>query len=200
MNEDRLKQLRLGALAAVLIAVLAYQLLPALSFTSSGENVAGGGLSSRVTGEGALETEIEDLDLDLLTSGPGQFTPGRDPFNFGAPPPPPPPPPPSQEDVEQQDRLRRAMEAARVVEDSREPVAASPPAPQPPPIDLVYLGSFGTAAKRLAVFSDGADIYNALVGSVIKDKFVVVQVGLESVDLGFVGFPDVPAERLGAGE
>lgn len=199
MTEDRRKKLVLGALAAVLVGVLALQLLPSLSFTGSGAAGAGAGRSSRVTGEGALGTEIVDLDLDLLTHGAGQFTPGRDPFNFGAPPPPPAPPPPSQEEVEQ-DRIRRAMEAARVVERSHEPAAASPPAPQPPPIDLVYLGSFGTAAKRLAVFSDGADIYNALEGSVIKDKFVVVQVGLESVDLGFVGFPDTPAERLGAGE
>lgn len=198
MSDERRKQLLLAILAVLLVAVLAYRLLPGFSFSTGGGTV-GAGRASRAAGGPVGDIEVVELDLELLTRGPAQFTPGRNPFGYGAPPPPPTPPPPSPEEVEQ-DRLQRAMEAARVVERSRETSSAGPPPPQPPPIDVVYLGSFGTAEKRLAVFSDGADIYNAMAGSVLKDKFVVVQVGLESVDLGFVGFPDVPAERLGAGE
>lgn len=198
MTDDRRRKLLLTSLGVLLVAILAFQLLPSFSLSGSGPAAEGGG-GVVGGGSGAAAEEVVELDLELLTRGPGQFTPGRDPFNYGAPPPPPPPPPPSPESVEQ-DRVRRATAAAEALEQVREQIAAGPPPAQPPPIDVVYLGSFGTAAKRLAVFSDGSDIINATAGSVIKDKFVVVQVGLESADLGFVGFPDVPPERLGAGE
>ena len=52
---------------------------------------------------------------------------------------------------------------------------------------------------RLAVFSDGQEIFNVPEGDVLKEKFVVVKIGLESADLGFVGFPDTPAKRLEIG-
>ena len=71
--------------------------------------------------------------------------------------------------------------------------------PQPPPIDLDYLGSFGPARRKIAVFSDGETIHNAMAGEILAGKFIVHQIGYESVDLKFVGFPEVPAERLPAG-
>ena len=60
-----------------------------------------------------------------------------------------------------------------------------------------YLGSFGPPEKRLAVFTDGKTIHNALEGEVLDNKFIVAHIGYESVDIQFVGFPDVarPAAR-----
>jgi hypothetical protein len=49
------------------------------------------------------------------------------------------------------------------------------------------------------VFSDGKTIYNALRGEILHGKFQVHAIGYESVDLTFVGFPDVPPERLAVG-
>jgi hypothetical protein len=49
------------------------------------------------------------------------------------------------------------------------------------------------------VFSDQQEIYNAHEGDVIKGRFVVVKIGYESADIGFVGFPDEPAQRLAVG-
>ena len=63
----------------------------------------------------------------------------------------------------------------------------------------MFLGSFGPQTRRLAVFSDGAEIYNVLEGEVLKEQFVVVRIGFESADVGFVGFPDAPAKRLEIG-
>jgi hypothetical protein len=63
----------------------------------------------------------------------------------------------------------------------------------------VYLGSFGSEEKRLAVFTDGSEIFNVPEGETLKDKFVVVKIGMESADVGFVGFPDTPAKRLEIG-
>jgi hypothetical protein len=66
-------------------------------------------------------------------------------------------------------------------------------------VDVTYLGSFGSPERRIAVFSDGKTIYNATRGDTLGGKFVVHAIGYESVDLTFVGFPDVPPERLAVG-
>nr|MBP9824920.1 hypothetical protein [Thermoanaerobaculia bacterium] len=73
--------------------------------------------------------------------------------------------------------------------------------PRPPPVTLVYLGSFGTEARRIAVFADdkGENLYNVRVGEIVEGKFIVDRIGYESVDLKFVGFPDEPAKRLPIG-
>jgi hypothetical protein len=78
-------------------------------------------------------------------------------------------------------------------------VPAAPPEPQPPEVPFRYLGSFGSPARRVAVFSDGDAIYNALEGDVLAGQFIVQHIGLESVDLRFVDFPRAPARRLAAG-
>jgi hypothetical protein len=74
-----------------------------------------------------------------------------------------------------------------------------PLGPQPPPVDVTFLGSFGPPTRRIAVFTDGKTIYNAERGDTLSGKFVVHAIGFESVDLTFVGFPDVPPERLAVG-
>lgn len=73
--------------------------------------------------------------------------------------------------------------------------------PRPPPITVVYLGSFGPERRRIAVFADGAgeNLYNVRVGEVVEGKFIVDRIGYESVDIKFVGFPDEPAKRLPIG-
>lgn len=71
--------------------------------------------------------------------------------------------------------------------------------PQLPAIELEYLGSFGPPERRIAVFTDGAEIYNAVEGEVLQGKFVVAQIGYESVDLAYVEFPEEPPARLAVG-
>lgn len=133
--------------------------------------------------------EVEELHLADLEATANEFHPGRDPWRFGrreapvqpqprpvaAPPPPAPPPPP---------------ESAASTEPAR---------PEPPKVDVVFLGSFGPPMRRIAVFSDDEAIYNAASGDTLKGKFRVETIGFESVDLGFIGFPDVPPKRLPVG-
>jgi hypothetical protein len=131
--------------------------------------------------DSALETEVADLDLDRLARGGAAYTPGRDPWRFEEPPPPPrlaPPP----------------VEQPAFVEPPPAPVQVAPPRPQPPAVDIQYLGRFGP----IAVFVDqnGETLYNALEGEVLKGKFQVAQIGLESVQIAFVGFPDAPPAKL----
>jgi len=79
------------------------------------------------------------------------------------------------------------------------PKPRQPPRPKPPNFDMEYLGSFGPEGRRIAVFSDKEDILNALEGDVLNDKFIVGPIGFESVEMGFVGFPDEPLKRVGLG-
>jgi hypothetical protein len=88
----------------------------------------------------------------------------------------------------------RAAETARLAALRAAEEAAMP---RPADFTMEYLGNFGPKEKRIAVFSDGKDVHNAREGDVIDQKFIVARIGLESVDIKFVGFPDWPAKRLG---
>jgi hypothetical protein len=169
-----------GLLMVIALVQGARMLLPLLR---------GGGLAAAVPGApgGGARQQAEavklaqalKLDLDALARSESEIEIGRDPFRFAAPPPPPPPPPAPPPP----------------------PPAPPPPplGPQPPPVDVTFLGSFGPPTRRIAVFTDGKTIYNAERGDTLSGKFVVHAIGFESVDLTFVGFPDVPPERLAVG-
>jgi hypothetical protein len=83
----------------------------------------------------------------------------------------PPPPPPK-------------IEAAPQVA-----VVTRPPAnsgPLPPVINLSYLGFLGPKENKIAVFEDGQDLLLARRGEVIKQQFLVLDFGYETVVMGYV--------------
>jgi hypothetical protein len=139
---------------------------------------------------------VEPLRLAALSRTPPGFTTGRDPWRFVEPPPPPPPKPrvPSAAELR---AMREAEEARQRLLAEQERLAAIERAkPKPPPFTWSYLGNFGPPSLRIAVFTDGKRVWNARQGETLENKFIVAQIGYESVDIRFVGFPDVPAERL----
>jgi hypothetical protein len=180
----------LGALAVVLGLVVWQRLGPALR----GDSGPGG----TAAGSGAVvDAHVEELRVADLEPRPSVHETGRDPFRFGSPPAPPGPTP---EEIEAARQRALAEAEARARALAAQPATpALPPEPQPPAVTLRYLGSFGSTRRRVAVFSDGNSIYNALEGDVLEGKFIVHRIGLESVDLRFVGFPKAPAQRLAAG-
>jgi hypothetical protein len=146
-------------------------------------------------GAGAVQTVLP-LRIAELDRTPRSFTTGRNPWRFVEPPPPPPPAPrkPSAAEL----RAMQEAEAARqraLAEQQRLALEESLK-PHPPPFTLSYLGNFGPTGRRIAVFTDGKKVWNAREGDVLEDKFVVAQIGYESVDIRFVGFDTVPAQRL----
>lgn len=201
-RERKLLQV-LGALAGLAalrgIWILAMPAAPAAPPVAVAGKPADGprssfGKSTR-RGEQELPKEITELRLTELEAQARALTVGRDPFRFGPIPPPPPPPPPTKAELAE---LRRQEEERRL---AAEAAARDALIPKPPPVTLVYLGSFGTAVRRIAVFSDaaGENLYNVRVGETVQGKFIVDRIGYESVDLKFVGFPDEPAKRLAIG-
>lgn len=170
----------LGALA-VLFLFLA--LRTGLRFASGGDLglSLGRGSLGRVA-DAEFDMELAELRLADLDRRTRKLVLGRDPFRFRPrrrPPPPPrprtaPPPPPS-------------------------PPPAEPSGPTPPRFRLDYIGSFGPLYRKIAVFSDGKVIHNAMAGEVLDGEFIVDRIGFESVDIKYVDFPEVPALRKGVG-
>lgn len=143
---------------------------------------------------------IVDLRLADLDVPAAQYEIGRSPFQFGGP---------SPEELaelerQRQERLAAQREAERLAQIERDRTEKErlaqlerdrlnpppPPEPVPPPFQMTYLGSFGTASRKIAVFTDGKEIYNVREGDVIEGKFIIAKIGYESVDVKFVGFPD----------
>ena len=193
----------LGGVAVLraLWAFLAPADLPAVKPVAAARRGAASGATSSSFGKGSrrapaeLPTEIVELRTADLESAARALSVGRDPFRFGPVPPPPPPPPPTKAQLEE---MRRQEEARRA---AAERAALEALIPRPPPVTVVYLGSFGPEKRRIAVFADesGENLYNVRVGEVVEDKFIVDRIGYESVDIKFVGFPDEPAKRLPIG-
>jgi hypothetical protein len=133
--------------------------------------------------EDAIAPESIDptLRLDLLAKVQSQQleTAGRNPFQFGQPPPPPVP------KIAPLDA--KALAAAKAKEAQAKP--PEPPAPtgppKPPPLNLPwkyygYSTPRGSTQKR-AFFLDGEDILTANEGDVVKKKYKVVRIGVNSV-------------------
>ncbi len=156
----------------------------------------GRAVNSRASGKDVRT--IIPLHIADLNFTPRNFSGGRDPWRFVEPPPPPPPQP--ARPTAAQLRAMEEAEAARqrMLREMAEKAAIEAAKPKPPPFTWSYLGNFGPASHRIAVFADGDKVYNAREGEVIGGKFIVAQIGYESVDIRFVGFPDWPAQRLAA--
>lgn len=207
MKQDRTKLL-LGILGILLVIVLWNYLGPLIGF--GGGDAGGGGEESfssmgRIPGAGREQArpaveEVEELRIADLRGTPRSYSPGRDPWRFVDPPPPPPPPPPPGPSEEELRRMREAEERARLQREAEAArLAAEAAKPKPPQFTLKYLGKFGPADRPIGTFTDGKNIYNVQEGGVLQGKFIVAQLGYESVEIQFVGFPDWPAQRFGVG-
>jgi hypothetical protein len=139
---------------------------------------------------------VEILRVADLDRTPRPLVAGRDPWRFIDPPPPPikPPPPPRQPTAAELAELERRRREAELEAERQRLEAAKP---RPPEFTMEYLGYFGPADKKIAVFMNGKNQINVLEGDKIQNQFIVERIGYESVDIRFVGFPDVPPKRVG---
>jgi len=100
----------------------------------------------------------------------------RSVFDFGQPPPPPPPPPVAAikpEVIAAQNKARE--EAAAYAKEH-------PPKPVPPPIPLKFYG-YANRLKgpaRQAFFLDGEDIQIKAENDVIRGKYKIIRIGINS--------------------
>ena len=130
----------------------------------------------------------------LVTSLKGQSI-----FEYGQPPPDP-------DELEKQRqreellRQREEQKAKRLRERQDAKVTPETPSrPVPPPITFKYLGSFGPRGRMLAVILNDEQILDVFVGDVFMEKFILRNIGLESLEVGFVGFPDDEIQKVEVG-
>ncbi len=128
---------------------------------------------------------ISAKDLGPAPARGGADT-GRDLFDLREPtrrpPPTPTPAPPAPGDVRFVGPL---------------PPPPPTPTPAPPEVTFKFLGTFGAKDHPIAVVQLGDQIFNARAGDTLFGKFVLRRVGYESIDVGFVGFPQSETRRVG---
>ena len=164
---------------------------------------------------------VEPVHKDLLEPQPGRYKSDRNLFEFVAPPPPPPPPtppaPPDRDhdgvpdfkdncpDVYNPDQadsdhngIGDACDTAwQAYIKLHPPVPPPPPEPVPPTFDYKYVGTFGSAKNPIATFTRNGEIVNARAGDTIDNKFILRSIGIESVEIGYVGFPPTKHQTVG---
>lgn len=168
--------------------------------------------------QAAAPPGVEPVRLDLLEADTGSYRSERNLFAYKEPPPPPPPPPtpppapppdqdkdgipdfrdncvsvanPDQQDVDR-DGIGTACETSPEI-------PPPPPAPQPPAFTYKYIGTFGRPQSPIATFTRDGEIVNARIGDVIEGKFILRRIGIESAEIGFVGFPPDVTQRIPLG-
>ena len=164
---------------------------------------------------------IDPIHFEWLDAQAGSYKSDRNLFTYKEPPPPPPPPPPKPPppppdrdkdgipdfrdncpDVYNPDQ--KDIDENGVGDACQQgPIVAKyhpPPEPVPPPFTYKYIGTFGSAANPIATFSGNGEIINVRVGETIDGKFILKNIGIESVDIGFVGFPPNKTTRVPLGQ
>ena len=158
----------LGAVAGLgLVALAVFMLRPRQQVASSAPT------SPRAA---PAESQVPRIALGRVGEQRGESAVGRrDVFDFGRPPTPPPPPPPPP--------TVAAM-----------PTPLPEPTPTPlPPLTVKYMGSL-EAKKGIKVaffLTDKREVLQGQVGDTVMNRFRVVKIGLESVDIQELGTSQV---------
>jgi hypothetical protein len=128
------------------------------------------------------------VHMEWLEAQSGSYRSERNLFAYKEPPPTPPPPPPPPP----------APAPVQVV--VPQPPPGPPPPPPPPQFPYHYIGTFGTVNNPIATFSGNGEIVNVRVGETVDGKFVLRSIGIESVEIGYVGFPADLKTRIPIGQ
>jgi len=158
-------------------AVAALAALLAVYVWSRDDGSPAGSLSipgmTRTVRTAAHEGELPRIGLDRLQKPHGGVELGkRDIFDFGPPPPTPPPPPPPPTPV------------------PTPYVEPTPPPPSLAPMSVKYIGSLADNARGIKVavlLNDRKEVLTGGVGEVVGNRFRIVSIGLESVDIQDLG-------------
>jgi hypothetical protein len=126
---------------------------------------------------GAAGPSLPVIDFARIANPPP--APGlgaRDLFDFAAPPPAPVPSPLPRADID---------ETAR-------PIFMSPVPPAPPPSNIKYIGAVERRGVKVAMLmTDRNEVLTGQAGEMVGNRFRILKIGLESVDIQEVGSEQV---------
>jgi hypothetical protein len=163
----------------VILSVLLAILLAVLVFNREADPVGATATSPvrlPVAAKAGAGGTVEAVRLDALSrQRPEPQAGDRNPFRFRPVALPPPP-----------------VAARPVPGGPGSPLAAGPPVPEgpppPPPIALKFIGTVEQAPSRLklAVLSDGRNVFYGKEGEVIEGRYRIVRIGVESIEMVYV--------------
>lgn len=165
---------QLGLLVA-LLAVLFFVLIINRDPAPSGSTAPAPARAQRQVAPAApAREEMEVVRLNALNGArPDPEAGARDPFRFRpvAPPPAPPPPPGG------------GLGPGGL---PMPPVPVGPP--PPPPIAMKFIGLVEQAPSRLklAVLSDGKNVFYGKEGDTIEGRYRIERIGAESIDMAYI--------------
>lgn len=206
------------AVALILIAVFAIYTFA--STQSPSDDPLTAQPAPRVAGVRAVNAPgVGALHTDWLEAPSGTYRSSRNLFAYKEPPPPPPPPPPKPPPDKDKDGVPDFQDNCVAVANPTQvdidhngvgddcqnprpipPPPPPPPPPQPPAFTLKYIGTFGPTGNPIATFSGNGEIVNVRVGETIDGKFILRNIGIESVEIGYVGFPADVKTRVPIGQ
>jgi len=174
-------------LAVLLAALAVVTVVAAIRF------FGGGGIGSGGSRSGELEYEarnLQPLQTDSIARGDDRLVEsGGNPFAFRPPPTPTPNLTPQPTAIPRPTMPPRPTPTPRIAFG-----ADGEPKPPPPPFDREYIGHFGPRLMQVAAFrrqneeTSSSEVDVAVVGTVLDGIFIVREIGLESVVIGFVGY------------
>lgn len=165
------------AAAGVALVLVAYALMPA-DAPVTGRPVRAGERAR----PGPAEAPLPVIDFARITNPPPAPALGRrDLFDFGTPVTPPPTPTPSPQP--------RAVGAEEPVDSTPITVPTPPP---PPPLNIKYIGAVERKGVKVAMLmTDRSEVLTGQAGDMVGNRFRIVKIGLESVDIQEVGSEQV---------
>jgi hypothetical protein len=202
MSENRRQWVLLGVLGSLVVIYFAFG-----DFSGDSSGSAGASMDPiDVAGLAGRLQQISTVNPMLIGAERGDSVPDRNLFQYGQKKPPPPDP----EEMERRRRLaeeelKRQEERARALAVQQEmqrqmnvqanpPPQVMPPKPQPPPapavpqppqFDFRFMGIVGSAKARIGVFVKGENVTLARTGTIIEDKFRVIDIGVAWADIGY---------------
>jgi hypothetical protein len=162
----------LAALLVVLAALLWFDWPQMLAGSGAGTSPPRG-TTARAPTDPTPPRTVADVGLAALDApAPAPVDSGRNPFRFAP--------------------------RARPIDDSGggpaiPPPVMEPPPPRvpsgPPPIPLRFIGLVdapGAQSPRLAVLSDGRNVFHGREGDIIDGRYRIVRIGVESIEMSYV--------------
>jgi hypothetical protein len=159
------------ALAGVAALALAYL------FTRGNDHAVVAPVAAEGAGPRAGSQELPRVGLDRVRPAAARPPVGRDIFDFGGADP----------------RQLEQMAENQPPPPDPEPTPTPVPTPTPlPPLNVKYIGSVERKGLKVAVFmTDKKEILSGQAGETVMNRFRVVRIGLESVDVQQVGADQV---------
>jgi hypothetical protein len=193
----RTQQGAAGAVAALGLAAAFYFWARGGTPSTASADGAARGAAGPVT----IEPDLPRIDLARLESPKSRSGAGRrDLFDFGVPPAPPPTPPPG---------IVATPVGPPLPPPPPTPVPVTVPTPVPtpvvptptplPPLTVRYVGAIeDKRGLKVAVFlTDKEEVLTGQAGQLVGNRFRIVRIGLESVDIQEVGSDQTRRVPLG---